>query len=844
MKITPSQIALFVALLISNAIIFFAPPAWAWLRVPNSVVFVLALPGLAWLPVLNWLHTRQAIERLVLVFGASSLLAALLLYGVVLLPGPFTELPVLLALNGLTVAGLAVQLFKRDGWRGPLEWPSRTVLLILLAIVAVTAVTRLARLNYAEFHEDELENMRLIIRAYKGEEFAPFIDSKGPIHWLLPAALWFANGWGNEGLARSTFALASLLLVPLMFALARRMTGKDYLGLAAAGFIALNGFYVALARHVENRMLIVFWGALAMWLAYRYFKEKVNLLALAAALTLGVGLIAHPTVITFVPAVAVVLLARSWLDKSWRQDWPWLAGSALLLAAVTAAFYVPYLLNPEIGQTVEYFAEERVGTALLYNRIDSLLGESELYSSWFYGPLLLALLAWLLGREFSKIGRAGLIIFGLLALAVISTSRFPAGWVWGSENFAFVPSALLALAVLLLPRTSPELKFNVVWFAVPAGVLLFLARDASNHIQIAFTGLTMLAVIGLGDLWNWLTPAPGARLFSPRRSGRAALAAVAVLVAPLIVGYEFLQFNALTTTYWQVKTDYTDNPRSLYALLYRSIPRPRKVISNPRLGGWKPVGVLWADGSLSGDFRSVNESFAVPIWYTFQTPRSCYTDPQNYWVRRDWEGWPQEEENLLLANGYTLTRVVQIDGRPSLHLYEKNAPAAEPQVLNMEDYRRQFDLLATPGRFALAETLSRPASLNFGDKLLLRGFDLPDTGRAGELLPVTLYWDALAPMDVRYRAFVHLVGADDSRWGQHDDDPGCRLVTTDMHPGMGASRQFRVPVAADTPPGDYQIVVGMYHPETQARLPIWDNTAQNSPGDSVILGTVRIIDGS
>ena len=52
----------------------------------------------------------------------------------------------------------------------------------------VAAIVRFTRIGYAEFHEDELENMRLIVRAYKGEEFVPFIDSKGPIHWLLPAA--------------------------------------------------------------------------------------------------------------------------------------------------------------------------------------------------------------------------------------------------------------------------------------------------------------------------------------------------------------------------------------------------------------------------------------------------------------------------------------------------------------------------------------------------------------------------------------------------------------------------------------------------------------------------------
>jgi hypothetical protein len=159
----------------------------------------------------------------------------------------------------------------------------------------------------------------------------------------------------------------------------------------------------------------------------------------------------------------------------------------------------------------------------------------------------------------------------------------------------------------------------------------------------------------------------------------------------------------------------------------------------------------------------------------------------------------------------------------------------------MEVYRQKFDRLATPARFAQDEPMSHPASLNFGDKLLMRGYDLPQTtAHPGDLLPVTVYWESLAPMEIRYRGFIHLVGADDTRWGQHDDDPACRLLTTEMRPGQRSSRQFRVAIDPVTPPGDYQLVFGLYDPANFQRLPIWDNLANQSPGDSVVLGQVRI----
>jgi len=157
MKIFKTQIFLFVALLLSNAIILFIPPTWNWLRLPTVVSFIFVLPGWAWLPALGWMHTRRAIERIALIFGVSSLLVAVTLYLVVVLPGGFTETPVLIAVNLTIVAGLVCQLFfvqnsRNAAERSALVWPPRTILLILIAIVAVATVTRFTRLGYSEFH--------------------------------------------------------------------------------------------------------------------------------------------------------------------------------------------------------------------------------------------------------------------------------------------------------------------------------------------------------------------------------------------------------------------------------------------------------------------------------------------------------------------------------------------------------------------------------------------------------------------------------------------------------------------------------------------------------------------
>lgn len=855
MPFSRTSITLFLALLLSNAIVLSSSLDWTWLRFPAALALTFVLPGWAWMSALNWLHTDDAVERVVLVIGGSSVLSALALLIALLLPGAFTETPNLVALNLATLTGLAWSTVssqsKIANLKSKIAWPSRTVLLILLAIVAVAAFTRLFRLGYAEFHEDELENMRLIVRAYKGEEYAPYLDTKGPIHWLLPAALWYLNGWVNEGIARTPFVITSILLVPIMFVLGRRMSGgRAALGLLAAGFVAVNGFYVAYARFVENQSLIVLWGALAVWLAYRWYKEDTDWFLFYTAVILAVGLIAHPDVLLYLPVFAYL----AWLKmRQGRLAWSWVTGAVLLFSGLVALFYVPYFLDPEIGLVYQYFASDRIGEGLFYNQVANLFDQDQLYSSRYHAPILVLLLFWLLLRQFVRWRWGGWLAFAGLSLAIVSTVTWPALWQMGHLNLAFVPYAGLALLLILLPQTAVEIKIIFLWFIVPLGALLFLAKDAADHIQVAYTGWALLAAFALSDLWACLTtdnwqPAIKNRVITqnPRllstvyRLLKSAAVLCLALAVSLIIFYQYLAFNAQVTTYWRAKADSEIHPNSIYNLLYGDLPRPRKIFSNPRLGGWKAVGTLWASGDLSGDFRSVNESFAVPVWYTLQTPRSCYDDPQNYWVRNDLKGWP-EDEQAIMDRGYTLTRVVLVDQEPMLHLYEKNAAPRQPEVLDLEVYRHAFDRLTTPARMAQDEIISQPASFNFGDKLLLRGYDVPQApAHPGDLLPVTVYWESLAPMETRYRGFVHLVGPDGARWGQHDDDPACRLLTTEMRPGQRSSRQFRLPVDPATPPGNYQIVFGLYDPATLQRLPIWDNLAGQSPGDSVVLGQLTI----
>lgn len=809
------------------------------LRLLAGLVLLFVLPGLAWLQALDWLETRSGAECIVLVGGLSAAISSIAMLGAVYWPGPLTLALTLIVLDLAAVAGILVRLLGSPRPEsGKWEWPSLRIWISLLTILCVAAFLRWYTIGYGEFHEDELENMRLAVRAMKGEEYAPFLDSKGPVHWLLPGSLWLMHGWVNEAVARSPFAICSMLTVLGVYVLGRRMAGP-VVGVIGSGFVAVNGFFVAYARHLENPSLIVLWGVLVAWCAYRFYesaslldREPIGSMQVLGWLFLGIGLVAHPDVLVYLPPFGFMLALTYWRRRGlWQRGWKSFLAGLLLFLVVTLVFYVPFVRDSNFQRTQEYFASERIGTQFLYNRVVNMLEQDRLYSTRYYAPLLIFFSGIVVVRELRRLGRPGVLLAVFIAAAAGTTIYLPSVWEWGTIQTAFLPYVLLFVVLTFSPHTSFQVKSLVLWFGIPFLAMEFLAKDAADHIQIAYPAWSLLAAMGLQFLWSRLTSSPGRVL-------KIAIISALACILGLILYYQYLQFLGTVVNYWRAEADAKYNETSIYRTLYGSLPRPRKLFSNPRLGGWKVVGYLYETGQLQGDFRSINESFAVPIWYTYQTPRSCFTDPQNYFVRIDSRGAPEEMEQLPAA-GYGLTRIVRVDHQPKLYLFEKGVPPAdEPQVYDVDDYRAIFDRSATLQRYVQEPAPEHPLHWMFGGRLLLRGFDVNTTRLApGEMLALTLHWQAIEPMEVRYRAFIHV--ETDRMWGQHDDDPVCRVRTDEWRPPETGTGQFRVTLDPAIPSGTYPVTVGVYNPENWERLEIVNEQGQ-SLGNVFELTTITV----
>ncbi|MCL4459828.1 MAG: glycosyltransferase family 39 protein [Chloroflexi bacterium] len=137
--------------------------------------------------------------------------------------------------------------------------------------------------------------------------------------------------------------------------------------------------------------------------------------------------------------------------------------------------------------------------------------------------------------------------------------------------------------------------------------------------------------------------------------------------------------------------------------------------------------------------------------------------------------------------------------------------------------------------------ISHPQVANLGNQVRFLGFDLDKiSARAGENLHLTLYWQAIGPMDKSYSVFVHLLDGQNHIWGQKDNLPGDgALPTSGWAAGEVVIDKYELPIKAEAPPGEYRIEIGMYESASMQRLPILDEEGKVK-ADHLILGVVKV----
>jgi hypothetical protein len=126
-------------------------------------------------------------------------------------------------------------------------------------------------------------------------------------------------------------------------------------------------------------------------------------------------------------------------------------------------------------------------------------------------------------------------------------------------------------------------------------------------------------------------------------------------------------------------------------------------------------------------------------------------------------------------------------------------------------------------------------------EIVLNGYDLsPAPVRSGEVLSVTLHWQATQAPGESYHVFVHLLDAQGQLIAQHDGPPRLGVYptsawsgdekVTDVHP-------IQIPSGFE---GDAHISLGLYAADSLERLSATDPGGTAYPDRVVPLTTIRV----
>ncbi len=140
----------------------------------------------------------------------------------------------------------------------------------------------------------------------------------------------------------------------------------------------------------------------------------------------------------------------------------------------------------------------------------------------------------------------------------------------------------------------------------------------------------------------------------------------------------------------------------------------------------------------------------------------------------------------------------------------------------------------------ISSDIQHPRRLKLGDEIAFLGYSLASSEvKAGDILQLTLFWQALDEIEQRYKVFTHILDSRAHIVGQRDADPvgGARPTTTWGEEEIIADN-YGVLVLPGTPPGEHQLEIGMYELETGERLPVIE--AGRVLGDSVLLQPIEV----
>src|SRR5574341_1454923 len=138
------------------------------------------------------------------------------------------------------------------------------------------------------------------------------------------------------------------------------------------------------------------------------------------------------------------------------------------------------------------------------------------------------------------------------------------------------------------------------------------------------------------------------------------------------------------------------------------------------------------------------------------------------------------------------------------------------------------------------EPATQPVGAVYENVITLEGVAILDPRPTpGAVVRFAMQWVSAVPVQDSFKIFVHIIGPDGQIQAQHDGIPGAGLLPmTAWEPGQPVVDRFAIRLPADLPPGEYEVRVGIYHPDSGLRLPVTE-AAEKGP-DYTIIGRLIV----
>jgi len=630
--------------------------------------------------------------------------------------------------------------------------------------------------------------------------------------------------WSGTVLAIRLIRLLSVLLgvgtVYFTYRLVLELMPEQYgLALASAAIVAFTPMFLFISASVNNDNLAIFCSAGAMWLLARWLRnppQKIGWPHIWLGVLLGCGALSKQSALGL---------------------WP-IAGAALL--------YTQFLRKKQGGSSPLGFGVWSLGFEVLI-----VFGLAFLIAFWWYWRNYQLYGDWLGWNTFIAIvGRRP----HPATLAQLWAERV--GFVqayWGLFGGVSVPMPAWTYTVL-------NLVIGLAMIGIGWGTVRYLIRRRMNLTETALWALpvawVVLIVIGL-IRWTSLTWASQGRLIFPALSVIGVLVIVGLSDIARLVRLHPSSFILSAVTFMVALS--VAVPFTVIASHYAPPPdltsEQLAAISNrvnADLGGEMTL----LGYALRTEAVKPGEAVQLTLYWQSQIAMDRNWSIFVHLVDADGVIAAQRDRypgqgalattllrpGQMFADDYVIpvpaTAYSPMDARLEVGLYDLTDGAR----LKLPDGHDALVLAPLPIQ-ANAGDVPNPLRENFGNLIQLAGYEMgPRALRPGEALELTLYWRALAPIHENYAVFTHVRGEGETLWAGEDAWPQKGAApTSGWRMGDLIPDSYLLTLKADTPPGLYDVEVGLYDSGTLERLRVMDAEGLPTDADFLFLSKIRVL---